>query len=977
MDLTVTVPRPRSEPVTLTLSAGSPDPAAPGKLDTAWTFRDGVELAVKADRFALESLGPVVRRFAPGTVLAGKLTADLSARWGGDGAGRTRASVDGRAEVAGLDLAGPWLGADRVRLQRAALPCKLTAEAGEWRVGQADLTCDAGTLSAAGVVNPGEPAEKWLARPGLRIDADLDAAKLAAILPRLLRVKDGTELREGRLTVHLASKAGKDGTEWDGSIRTTALKGTRGGRLIVWDQPLRAEFAGRLRPDGRPVFDKFECQSDFVGLAARGSPEEFVAAANVNLDRLSARLAEFVDLGGLKLEGAAELALQTAPRPGGGFTAEGSAKLTRFAVLDSAGRGLREPELSITVKAGGRLDIAGPVALDVGQMAVAAGGDKLSASLLEPVPDARAPRSGKLSVNLTGDLARWKARLGGLVGLPAGWDVAGTGTVAGTVALTPDGLAADRVTVDGANVRVRGRGVELDERTLKAEAAANWDRKTGAVGLTNVQVSCETAGVSSRRLDLKPTPAGFGLTGTAAVTANVNRLQRALKLQADPAGGDAIDGLAKGTVAFDTAAAPAKFDADLTIDRFVYGPPARPTWTEPSVKLTAAGEYDFAADAVRFRALKLARDGFAADAAGSLAGLGAAQRFDLSGTLTYDLSKLEPQLKEYLGKGGQAVGKDSRPFRLSGSLAGGGKTVALTVSRPKDPAAGGSLAGLSGSAAVAWQAVRAYGFEVGPAELRAVIDRGAVTLSPVEATFGGGKVRLEPTLKLTSRDYDLTFARGRVVERARLTPAACANALGYALPAVAYAARADGLVSFDLDENVVPLADPDRAAVRGRLTIHAATISPGPVITEVATLLGAKETILTLAAEQVVPVRVENGRVYHDGLSIALGRSVVRTSGSVGLDGSLALVIDLPVPPRALDRLLPNNPVLRDALAEQRVRVPVGGTLDRPKLDPKAFDAAVEAVARGAARSAADGLLKKGQDKLLEELQKKLGPPKQ
>ena len=56
--------------------------------------------------------------------------------------------------------------------------------------------------------------------------------------------------------------------------------------------------------------------------------------------------------------------------------------------------------------------------------------------------------------------------------------------------------------------------------------------------------------------------------------------------------------------------------------------------------------------------------------------------------------------------------------------------------------------------------------------------------------------------------------------------------------------------------------------------------------------------------------------------------------------------------------------------------MPVGGTLQRPRLDAKALDDGAAAVARGAAKDAAGELFKKGQDRLLEELQKKLGPAK-
>ena len=60
--------------------------------------------------------------------------------------------------------------------------------------------------------------------------------------------------------------------------------------------------------------------------------------------------------------------------------------------------------------------------------------------------------------------------------------------------------------------------------------------------------------------------------------------------------------------------------------------------------------------------------------------------------------------------------------------------------------------------AVAWQSLRAYGFDVGAAELKATLDAGSVRFATVEAAFGQtGKVRLEPSVRLTQAGYDLTF----------------------------------------------------------------------------------------------------------------------------------------------------------------------------------------------------------------------------
>lgn len=959
VEVAVTVPKSRAEAITITGTAKQ----ITGEVTI------GAEIAgkVKADEFSLDSIAPLVRRFGAGTDLAGKLTANVSGRYSDIG-GKTSATIEGRAEVAGLEVAGPWLGADRVRLAKAELPCKAALDDGELRVEQADLTCDAGTASVAGVLNLNDPVDKLLSRPGLRLAIDVDAAKVAAIVPKLLHIRDGMELREGRLKVSIASQPADGGTKWTGDIQTTSLKGTHDGKPVAWDQPLTAKFAGRLRADALPVFDVLECQSDFIGLAARGEPENFVAAANVNLDRLSARLAEFLDLGGVKFAGTATLSIQSVPRKGGGFTAMASARVLQFAFTDPNGPSFQEPVINTNATIEGKFEPTGALRLELFEGAFDPGTDTLLVKLQKPIADVRTARTGKVWVSLNGDFARWRGRIGSWIGFPKHWELGGTGEVQGVVTLTEAGANVAQAKVDLTNAHFRGAGLVIDERSLKADSALAWDRTTGAVAFTDVKLSCETAGAAARRLDLTLTKDGYALAGTAVVNANVLRVQRLLQLQSDPAGADQLNGMAQGTVTFNSAN-PVQFDAAMTVDRFTYGPPAKPSWSEPWVKVAARGDYDLNTDGVKFTALKVERDGLTADAAGSLAQATTQQALDFGGTLTYDLAKLEPQVKAYLGQGGQLAGKGTKPFKLAGNFADGPKTIAMTVGASSKPSS------LTGNAAVAWDSVKAYGFDVGPAELKAAIDRGTVKLDPVEASFGGGKVRVEPSLALNSKDYDLTFAKGRVVEKARLSPAACANALGYALPAIANAAQADGLLSLDLDDARVPLVDPDRATIRGKLVLHHATLSPGPLAAEIVTLLGIRGTTMNLASEQVVPVRLEAGRVHHENFALVFGTTTVRSSGSVGLDGSVALMLELPVPARVVEKLLPNNPRLREALAKERIKVAVTGTLAKPKLDGRAFEVAAETLVRNAiknaAKSAADDLLKKG----LGELEKKLIPP--
>jgi hypothetical protein len=952
----VTVPAATTEPVAVKVRSET------GKLDADLTV--GAEIAGKltAADFPLDVIEPFARRADPGLTLAGLVSADLTAGVTPSESGLPDSRVAGTVSARDLVVTSPRLGPEPLSLRRVELPCTATTKGTEVRVEKANLTCDLGSASFAGTLDLTELAEKWLDRPGLRATADADVAALAARFPKLLRLRDGLELREGRVRAELASSPGPGGPTWVGSVKTTALKGVRGGKPLAWDQPVEVTFAGRLGPTRVPAFDRLDVKAEFATVTARGSPERFTADADVSLDRLAARLSEFIDLGGVTLAGTAKVGLTYTPNGRGGATVRGTARLTKFAYADGT-RQLREPDLGLDITTDGRFDAAAPVRLDTGRLRLTAGADVLDVRLLEPVADVRALRSGKVAAEVAGDLARWRDRAARFVTVPAAWQVAGTGKAAGTVRFDAARIALEKVAGELTAVKFAGAGLRIDEPQVKVYPTdVVIDRTSGRVEIGELQAATQTVGLSTRRIVLTPTPDGYAVACTVLANANLARLQRTLQLGTDP-----VAGLVQaGSVTLDTAGGRYRFKLALPVSNFAYGPPQNPTWAEPKLTVAADGEYDPAADLLRFDSMKVERPtGLAARAKGTIGKLSAAQDLNFDGTISYDLSLLEPQLRAYLGQGVKAVGKETRDFRVSGPLSAGVGNLSASV------------AGLSGSAAVAWQSLRAYGFDVGRSELKATLDKGTVRFAPVEAAFGQtGKVRLEPTVRPARSGYDLTFSKGKVIDRAKLTPAACADALGYALPAIARSTQAEGLVSFDLDDNTIPLSDPDRATVRGKLTLHQVQVGPGPVVTEIATLFGAKQTKLTLADEQAVPVRLENGRVHHDGLSLTANGFTLRTTGSVGLDGSLDLLAEVPVPENAVAQVLKNNPRIREAIAKKRFSVPVGGTIAKPKLDPRAFQDAVrryaEEVAREAARNKLNDVIEKGQDQLEKELQKKL-----
>jgi translocation and assembly module TamB len=132
-----------------------------------------------------------------------------------------------------------------------------------------------------------------------------------------------------------------------------------------------------------------------------------------------------------------------------------------------------------------------------------------------------------------------------------------------------------------------------------------------------------------------------------------------------------------------------------------------------------------------------------------------------------------------------------------------------------------------------------------------------------------------------------------------------------------------------------------------------------------------------------VPVRLENGRVYHEGLSLTANGFSVRTTGSVGLDSTLDLVAEVPVPDSAVGSLLKNYPRVKEAVEKHRFKVPMWGTISKPRLDERAFRDAVrrylDDVAKDAAKGKLNDLIQKEPGKVEKEVEKqldKLFPPK-
>ncbi|MCI0705630.1 MAG: hypothetical protein L0241_31610, partial [Planctomycetia bacterium] len=522
----VNVPASRTEPVTAKLTS------ATGSLVADVVVGESGSAKIVSAGLALDTFTPLLKRIDPELNIAGVVTTDIQVTWGKDARGPMFA-LAGKVSGKQLAVSTPWMNGDRLSFDSAELPLDVELAGNTIRVRKFDLTCDVGTISATGEFNPDEPLDKLASRPGVSVNANVELAKLVAKLPKLLRVKEGTELREGKLEVKLVSHADAGGVVWEGNVHTSALKAMRDGKPIVWDQPLHVEFAGRYTSGQLPTFDKLICTSDFIAVNAKTTPDTIQAAANIYLHRLGARLAEFVDLGGVTLAGEASAWVVGRRTVDGSFKADGMVELKNFAFRSRSGRGLKEASLKLQLSATGLAKDTESVQLKTATAVLSADGDELRLSLVEPVADVRKLTSGSVDVRITGELARWKSRVGAFVKIPP-YAMSGKIVAHGKAKFAAERITVDRLTVGITDAKFRGAGLDIDEPTMNAVGDFTLVRASGVATITNFTLNSVPLTVNGGTLAFEPQPnRDLVVSGNGPCITDLNRLGKTVKLYTD------------------------------------------------------------------------------------------------------------------------------------------------------------------------------------------------------------------------------------------------------------------------------------------------------------------------------------------------------------------------------------------------------------------------------------------------------------
>lgn len=988
----------------------------PGE-DDATYFGDG-QMTVRGETVSLAAVSSFLQRFLGDVQAQGAASGDALWQWKRGGQ-HQRLQVD-RLETGAVALRAPdWLGADVLHSEMLRGSAQLEATGDTWNVERLTLETDFAQLAAQGVLQAEDITSMadWARFVGqvpavdLKIDGRVDLAKLTRMLPATLNLRSSTQVTSGLVTLSLVNKAA-DPPRLAARLEASDLAALEDGQEFVWEKPILLTANLRRSPTG-PIIDELTCRSSFLDVSAQGTLSAGTAVVRGDLRQLAADAGRFIDLTGYQLAGRIDGNVRWERSADDQLAADGQLKLNDFELSARGQQPWRETLLS--------LDLAGKAELRGSQLErvvsasvqVHSGSDQLTTELLQPVITRGEAPVWPLGLKVRGNLASWLPRLRPF--LPLG-DRRLTGALQldATASVSAEQIAAQSLTLQIDQFQSREWNLAIDEPLVRLDAKATWDATQGRVTAHDVAMTSSTVAFRAQQVVVQLPGSGPALSGKLSYRADLGRVGQWLQTPGQPAV-QQLAGAVTGTVeaSHEAGVTQVSLTGDAADVVFATRKPGAPhagatlaaasspweeVWREPSVKLTSRQRYDQQQDVLEIQELTATSSLMRMVAAGRIRQWSKRPMAELSGEVDYDWSDVSAKLRPYWGTSVAISGRDKARFALTGPLgqlpaqlglapasetalaaaAGSPAEIRLTSARrAAPPTAGWVPADLTGSARLGWDSGNLYGLLVGQGELRASLADGVLQFAPLQVPLSEGQFHAVSRIELNAAPARLAVERGPLFDKVRISPELCRTWLKYVAPLLADATRAEGRFSVQLEGANVPLSDTNQSDVHGQLTIHSAQIGPGPLAQPLLGLAQQVKTVLdgrpssdsqTLASnwllipQQTVHVDVEDGRVFHQGLTMTSGDVTIRTSGSVGLDESLAIMAEVPI----RDEWVADKKYLA-SLRGTVIQIPVQGTLGKPRLDDRMLAELSARLVGGAARGVV-------QDEINRGLQRLFGP---
>ncbi|GIW93539.1 MAG: hypothetical protein KatS3mg110_1580 [Pirellulaceae bacterium] len=793
---------------------------------------------------------------------------------------------------------------------------------------------------------------------------ELDVASLASHLRRTLHVHEQLELESGRFLIdaQIAPQGAQGRCRL--AVQSRDFAAVAKDARIVWPEPLAGQVSLCAGETGWHL-DELECQTEFgqVALSQQAAIRRLRLA--FNLERLSQRLAQFFDWG-VELRGRLDGYLDWQPA-GEVVQLDGRLDGTNCALAWDEGTTWESPAVVLVATAQASQKEGKWYCLAC-QLSVSNGPDTISLVLQPPLSFAQ-PWDAWWQLDGRIALTNWANRLASLLGTEA--ELEGQLAVQSRLRLSPYDaeLASLSASVRPLAVRTHGWAyyemapeIRIDRARFAIGTAPNWELSGLEIRGSSAQLVCPQLVYQPPQTAKRGNSLWEGLAGRIRLELSFGRFAEAIRMRAPP------DVYADGSLSVECWLQDT-FECrgwlrDLQLwaqvssadpqTRLRQIPGYRMVWRQPQVDWHLTAESD-TGGRVKLPRIAINGVGWDVDGSGAL-NVGSTVDWQIDGQLGYDWQQVAASSPLWDETRIRVRGQRRDGFNVRGTFALAGKEQG-DVRRS---------ASLQGQASLGWDRIETGGIVCGAGTTEWQWDEKAVRIATSQIPANDGL--LSARLRIERRDdrWVLLVEPGRVLERVAITAEMCHSWLKYVHPLVAEATRAEGRLGIEVVRAEIPLDAVTAMQADGKLLLDQGMIGPGPLakvvvdgLERIAALADRRLPRLHALAnntwidlpQQEVPMMVDNGRVTHETLRMVVGDIQVVSRGSVGLDKSLAVDLEVRVP-----ELWTENRPLLARLLEKPMRIPIRGTLRKPQIDERFF---VE-MGRALLGNEAGGLLEEG-----------------
>ena len=782
--------------------------------------------------------------------------------------------------------------------------------------------------------------------------ADVDLAEVFAQFPATLKLRQGTKITNGKMALSAKIETAGTGTAFEGDARIDRLQGISAGKKISWTKPVTVNARGDIQREGLKL-ENLALRSSFLNADGRGNMRNMHIDLTADLKAALAELRKFIVI--KQWDGSGKLKLNINLKETKERLNHATLKLRIDDFVLSRNRRpiLARQVVQADFKA--NVQVAEKAAnskflqpsLRI-QSSVASGtvtAQQVAGSTSNSFPNAK---DFKLDGNI--NLQQLSSLLKNLDLLSPKTLLAGQSKIQTSGAVNEGLLALANTRIDTQKLIYRQDNKTIRENRVILTTRGQIDLNNQSLLLAPVDIDGQAGKIHIPELAI----------------ADWTQAQKSLKIngQADLD----LDKLARGYGEF--IQLPEKtqisgngrfdFDMDFThpktqylklqgkLTPFKLVSKTLPTISEKKVTLNADVNRSPDGRNMTINNFALNSNALSLNAAGTLNRVGKNKVLDAKGTMTPDMKLVS----EYLKKSGHSQvtfsGKKATPFTIK---------LVSKGDRWEDP-----LKHLNFSGAVHVTAIEAYGLKLTPKDVPIRIAAAAAG-AKLESPANGGQLDFQPTIDMRKDPYILSFKENiDLLKDVQVTQGLIDGLLAAIHPLFKDSVVPDGLLGLNMKHFSWPLSEKyrNRATFAGTLTLNGVKLNSTPFMAGLLNMMGISERELSLV-DQDIAFEAKDGRIALAPMTLEAEGQQLKMHGSIGFDSTLDFIARIPVTEKMVGK---------DAyqfLQGTTIKVPIGGTSSKPRIDETAFQQATGDLMQQALRKN----LEKGAQDLLKSLFKK------